>query len=142
MASSSALPVRPPDEDLNGPIGFPMRMVMVALRNLLRLEKISGRPSSPTGKIRACVRVAKNALPGRAGRRTVAQADAVQSPQARQPADKGWRERHVESADEIQRPGHGADDGQRIDEMEVVGGNDQWSRFWDILDSLYANPSQ
>jgi len=153
-SSSSDRPARPLADDANGPIGFPMRMVMFARRNLLRQEKISGartartrRPenSGPASSFRedseeaACFqRVFR--LPQRSARRSRS-ADAIQTPQARQPANNGRSERHVESTDEIQRPWHGSNYSQGINEMEMIGSNDQWSRFGDILDSLDANPN-
>ena len=58
---------------VNGPNGLPMFIVTVARSPRLREGKTSFSPANPTGRIGAAVRVIRNAVPGRAGRRTDAQ---------------------------------------------------------------------
>ena len=60
----------------NGPKGLPILTVTLALRPLLSRGKISSKPSRPTGRIGAPVRAARKAVPGRAGRSTLAQLPA------------------------------------------------------------------
>ena len=48
----------------------------------------------------------------------------------------------MEAANEVQRPWHGIDDGQGIDEVKVVGGNNQRARFGDVLRAFKADADQ
>ena len=48
----------------------------------------------------------------------------------------------MESSDEIERPRHGVNDGKRIDEMEMIGGDDERTALGDILFALDAHAGQ